>query len=116
MRSRCLALIAAALVFAIPAPTPACPFCSATGETLGGEVAQADFILYGTLSNAKRDPDEFNKGNTDLSVELIIKDNEWLKGKKFVTIPKFLQPAKKDAKQLVFFKLYNGQQIGRAHV
>ena len=109
MHARCLLLIAAATLLAIPSPTPACPFCSATGETLAGEVAQADFILYGSLSNAKRDPDEFNKGTTDLSVDLIIKDNEWLKGKKSVTISKFLQPAKKDAKQLVFFKLYNGQ-------
>ena len=109
MRTLCLLALALVMFPPLSPYTPACPFCSATGETLGGEVAQADFILYGTLSNAKRDPDEFNKGNTDLSVELIIKDNEWLKGKKFVTIPKFLQPAKKDAKQLVFFKLYNGQ-------
>ena len=25
----------------------ACPFCTPTGTTLTGEVAQADFILYG---------------------------------------------------------------------
>jgi hypothetical protein len=107
MIPRCLLAVAAALVIATQ--SPACPFCSATGETLAGEVAQADFILYGTLSNAKRDPDEFNKGTTDLAIELVIKDNEWLKGKKTVTIPKFLQPSKKDAKQLVFFKIYGGQ-------
>jgi hypothetical protein len=109
MRLRSLPIIAAAILLLLPPVAPACPFCSATGETLAGEVAQADFILYGTLGNAKRDPDEFNKGTTDLTIELVIKDNEWLKGKKTVTIPKFLQPTKKDAKQLVFFKLYDGQ-------
>lgn len=99
----------AALLLALPQTASACPFCSATGETLGGEIAQADFILYGTLGAAKRDPDEFNKGTTELAIELVIKDNDWLKGKKTVTIPRFIQAAKKDSKQLVFFKLYNGQ-------
>src|SRR5712671_4037235 len=108
MRTRFLLPFAAAILFSIPTSSGAacaCPFCSATGETLAGEVAQADFILYGTLSNAKRDPNEFNKGTTDLTIELVIKDNEWLKDKKVVTIPKFLQPTKKDAKQLIFVKL-----------
>ncbi len=108
MRSR-LTLLAAAILFALPSVASACPFCSATGETLAGEVAQADFILYGTLSNAKHDPDEFNKGTTDLAIELKIKDHEWLKGKTSIVIPRFLKPAKEGAKQLVFFKLYNGQ-------
>lgn len=106
---RLLPILAAAILLSLPTPASACPFCSATGETLAGEVAQADFILYGTLGNAKRDPNEFNKGTTDLTIELTIKDNEWLKDKKFVTVPKFLQPTKKDAKQLIFFKLYGGQ-------
>lgn len=108
MRSR-IPFALAAIVLAWPATAPACPFCSATGETLAGEVAQADFIVYGTLGNAKRDPDEFNKGTTELNIELVIKDHEYLKGKKSVTIPKFLQPSKKGAKQLVFFKIYDGK-------
>jgi hypothetical protein len=102
--------LVAALLLALPQVADACPFCSATGETLGGEIAQADFILYGTLAPAKRDPSgEFNRGTTDIAVELVIKDHEWLKGKKTVTIPRFIQSSKKDSKQLVFFKLYNGQ-------
>src|SRR6185437_12593567 len=107
MRSR--SLFATAVAFILASPAIACPFCSATGETLAGEVAQADFIVYGTLGNAQRDPSEFNKGTTDLKIELVIKDNEYLKGRKSVTIPKFLQASKKDAKQLVFFKVYDGK-------
>ena len=43
--------LAATLAFA--AAAAACPFCSVQGQTLSGEVAQADFILFGTLANAK---------------------------------------------------------------
>jgi hypothetical protein len=112
MRSRwLLPTLAAGLLLAIPSPAPACPFCSVSGETLAGEVSQADFILYGTLSNAKRDPEEFGKGTTDLTVELVIKDHEWAKGKKSVTIPKYIPQDEKakNLKHLVFFKLYAGQ-------
>jgi len=115
MRSRWLLPAAAAVLLTItPAPAPACPFCSPTGETLSGEVGQADFILYGTLSNAKldkSDPTAFNKGTTDLTIDLVIKDNEAVKGKKVVTIPKYLRPDEKapTQKHLVFFKLYAGQ-------
>jgi len=109
-----LPAVAVGLVLAVPGPAPACPFCSPTGETLAGEVSQADFILYGTLTNAKRDPNDptaFNKGTTDLKIEMIIKNDPSLKGKKMVTIPKFLPPDPKNPNQkhLVFFKLYGGQ-------
>lgn len=107
-------LAAAALAAALlAAPAAACPFCSPTGETLAGEVGQADFILFGTLGNPKRDPADptaFNKGTTDLTVELVIKDHESVRGKKVVTLPKYIPADPKGAnlKHLVFFKLYGG--------
>jgi hypothetical protein len=91
---------------------PACPFCSPTGTTLTGEVAQADFILYGTLSNAQRDPNDpnaFNKGTTDLTIELVIKSHDMVKDKKKVTIPRYVPPDGKNNKYLVFFNIFNGQ-------
>lgn len=114
MISRWLLPAVAGLMFALPSPTAACPFCSPMGETLAGEVNQADFIVFGTLSNAKRDPNDptaFNKGTTDLSVDLVIKDDPAIKGKKVVTIPKFIPPDPKNPNQkhLVFFKQYGGQ-------
>jgi hypothetical protein len=77
MRTRWIAAaVIAALGTALSStPAAACPFCSPTGETLAGEVSQADFILYGTLSNAKRDPSDptaFNKGTTDLTIDMVI--------------------------------------------
>jgi hypothetical protein len=109
MRSRWLVPAVAALLTA--APAAACPFCSPSGETLAGEVNQADFIVYGTLSNARQDtsdPTAFNKGTTDLSIDLVIKDHEVLNGKKAITLPKYL-PSDPKLKHLVFVKVYNGQ-------
>lgn len=108
------AVLAAALVTVPADPAPACPFCSPSGETLAGEVAQADFIVYGTLSNAQQDPNDptaFNKGTTDLSVDLVIKDHEFLKGKKTVVVPKFIRPDPNQPtlKHLIFFKVYDGK-------
>ena len=107
-------LLPAVLALTLAAgPAAACPFCSPSGETLAGEVNQADFILYGTLSDAKRDesdPTAFNKGTTELAIDLVIKDHELVKGKKTITLPKYL-PAEPGAKlkHLIFVKVYNGQ-------
>lgn len=111
MRSRWIVpAVAAGLLLLSPDSAPACPFCSPSGETLAGEVAQADFILYGTLSNARRDPNEFNKGTTDLTIDLVIKDDPAIKGKKVVTIPRVIPEDKnKNVKHLIFFKNYGGQ-------
>ena len=108
---RLLPVAAAVLLAAVPRQAAACPFCSPSGETLSGEVNQADFILYGTLTNAQQDasdPTAFNKGTTDLVVDLVIKDHELVKGKKTVTIPKYL-PTDGKLKHLVFVKVYDGK-------
>src|SRR5215204_6230851 len=88
--------------------TEACPFCTPTGTTLTGEVAQADFILYGTLSNPQRDPNDptaFNKGSTDLSIEMVIKSHDMVKDKKKITLPRYVPPDGKDYKYLIFFNV-----------
>jgi hypothetical protein len=90
----------------------ACPFCSPTGTTLTGEVAQADFILFGTLSNPTRDPNDpnaLNKGSTELAIDLVIKPHALVKDKKSITIPRYVPPDGKNAKYLVFFNIFNGQ-------
>jgi hypothetical protein len=103
------ALVAAALVLASQ-PARACPFCGPPSQTLTSEVQQADFILYGTLSNAVPDPTGgFGKGTTDLSVELVIKPHEMIAGKKTLTIPRYIPPDGKNSKFLIFFNVFNGQ-------
>lgn len=103
--------VAAAALLLTAVPAPACPFCAPTGTTLTGEVAQADFILFGTLANAKRDPNDptaFNKGSTDLNIELVIKPHDMVKDKKSITIPRYVPPDGKNGKYLIFFNVYNG--------
>lgn len=99
------------LLFVTP-PVSACPFCAPMGQTLSGEVAQADFILYGTLTNAVRDPNDptaLNKGTTEMMIDLVVKPHDLIKGKKSITIPRYVPPDGKDLKYLIFFNVVNGQ-------
>lgn len=85
----------------------ACPFCAPSGNTLSNEVAQADMILYGSLSNAKLDPQDggFNKGTTDFHIEIVIKPHDIIKGKKTITIPRYIPPEGRGYKYLIFFNV-----------
>ena len=87
----------------------ACPFCATQGQTLSSEVGQADFIVLGNLKNAKRDPEDFTKGSTELEIVTIVKPHTYLKGKKSITLPRFvpLDPKDGDSKFLVFCSLYS---------
>ncbi|HJZ54773.1 MAG TPA: hypothetical protein VKE74_07430 [Gemmataceae bacterium] len=100
-------VLAAGLLVASPHPAAACPACVPQGQTLASEVAQADFILYGTLANAQRDPNDFDKGTTDLNIELVIKSHDMVKGKKVLTIPRYVPPDPKNPNQkfLIFFNV-----------
>ena len=82
------------LLAAASAPAPACPFCSMQGQTLGGEVAGADMVLFGSLTNANDAAQ-----TTDLVLDAVVKKNAVLDdlaktvgGKKELTLPKYLPP------------------------
>ena len=83
MFTRPAVLAVAAALFTTSAAL-ACPFCSVQGQTLIGEVAQADFILFGTLTNAKPAGGGLGGGTTDLAVEAVIKPHDYVKDKKVV--------------------------------
>ncbi|MCS7022570.1 MAG: hypothetical protein NZU63_12165 [Gemmataceae bacterium] len=105
-----LGLIAAALVAVCNQGVGvalACPFCAPSGNTLSNEVAQADMILYGSLANARLDPQDsgFNKGTTDFHIEVVIKPHEIIKGKKTITLPRYIPPEGKGYKYLIFFNV-----------
>lgn len=88
----------------LAAAASACPFCGAQGETLSGEVAKADFIVYGVMKNAKQDPADFTRGTTELHIEDTIKGHEFLKDKKVITIPRVIRPTgkEKEVRYLLF--------------
>ena len=94
----------------------ACPFCSTQGQTLSSEVSQADFIVLGTLKNARRDPEDFTKGSTDLEIATVVKPHSFLKGKKSIVLPRYvpLDPKAGDGEKfLVFCSLYSpGGDVG----
>src|SRR5262245_39856113 len=58
-----------------PAPAASCPFCNAQGLTLSNEISQAQFVVFGTLSNPKlpADADAISGGTTDLTIEEVVK-------------------------------------------
>ena len=108
-RLTCRLLVLGGLL-GIVQPTIACPFCPSAGQTLAGEVSQANLILFGTLANAKRDPNEFGKGTTDMTIDIVVKDKDnYLNGKKAVTLPRFVPPdPKNQTKFLVFCEVFKG--------
>src|SRR5262245_48245818 len=103
-----IAVIGAAALF-VPAQANACPFCPSAGQTLLGEVNQAHLIVFGSLSNAQRDPNEFGKGTTDMEIDIIVKDHQYLKGKKKITLPRDVQTTKDKSKYLGFGDIYKGE-------
>lgn len=104
------AAVAGLAVLAAPALAPACPFCPSAGQTLLGETNQAHLIVFGTMMNAKRDPTEFGKGTTDLLIEVVVKDHEFLKGKTKITLPRYVPADEKNkTKHLVFCEIYKGE-------
>src|SRR5437016_5568449 len=87
----------------------ACPFCSMQGQTLTDEVKQASMVVYGTLSNAKLDPNgDFGQGTTDLTVEAIVKKHEILGDKKVLTLPRYVPSDNNKAKFLIFCDVFKG--------
>ncbi len=80
-------VLAILLLPALSAPAEACPFCSMQGQTLAGEMAGADMVLFGTLGNAN-----VKDETTDLTIDAVIKTNPLVAGKKMVTLPKYVPP------------------------
>ncbi len=92
-------------------PASACPFCSQQGRTLTNDVADAAMVLYGTLKNAKLDPNgEFGQGTTELHIETVIKKHDILGDKKMIVLPRYV-PSDKDkpAHFLIFCDVFKGK-------
>jgi hypothetical protein len=104
MIARRFVLVAAVVWIAMPVAL-ACPFCSSQGQTLTGEVAQADLIVLGTMGHVQVDPFDPTRGTTDLTIDTVVKPHEYLHGKTKLVIPRPIRDAG-DVKYLVFASLY----------
>jgi hypothetical protein len=108
---RLLPLLAILAGLAWLVPADACPFCTMQGQTLTQDVNQASMVLFGTLKNAKLDPNgEFGQGTTDFEVEAVVKKHDILNGKKVITLPRYV-PSDKDNKYkfLIFCDVFKGK-------
>jgi len=103
------AVTAACVLMLSVAPAPACPFCNSQGTTLTGEVNQANMVLFGTAKNPVLDPNGFNQGTTELHIEAVLKKHEILGDQKMVVLPKYIPPADKGTKWLVFCDVFKGK-------
>ncbi|MCI0378891.1 MAG: hypothetical protein L0215_14890 [Gemmataceae bacterium] len=92
--------------WAVSARALCCPFCSEErGPTLVGDFAQAAMVMVGTFGNAKFDG-SLEGGTTDFQIETVLKTHEIIKGKKTITLPRYIAQTKN--KFLVFCDVYKG--------
>jgi hypothetical protein len=106
---RRLAVLAATLAFLSVAPAGhSCPFCAEQkGPTLLGDYNQAAMVLVGTFANARLDNrGGLENGTTDFVIEEVLKDHEMLKGRKTITLPKYIPPTK--SKFVLFCDVFKG--------
>jgi hypothetical protein len=109
-RCRWLPGVAIVASACLVSPLRACPFCSAQGQTLTKEIAEASMVLFGTLSNARLDAGAgFGQGTTDLTVEAVLKKHEILGDQKVITLPRYLPSDNSNKKLLVFCDVYKGK-------
>ncbi len=91
-------------------PALACPFCSMQGQTLTGDVNQASMVLFGTLANARLNPNGgFGQGATDLKIEEVLKKNAILGDKKVITLPRYVPTDNNKTKFLIFCDVFQGK-------
>jgi hypothetical protein len=101
-------LVLAALWAGWAVSTFACPFCSEErGPTLVGDFNQASMVLVGKFSNPMLGgKGGLEDGTTDFTIEQVLKPHEIIKGKKVITLPRYLPNAKN--RFVVFCDVYKG--------
>jgi hypothetical protein len=66
-------------------------------------------VLFGTLTNAKLDPNGGLGGTTDLMIEAVIKKHEILGDKKVITLPRYVPTDNTTGKFLIFCDVFKGK-------
>ena len=103
-------LLATLIVVALPAAASAkhfCPFCALESEpTLIKSYGEAAMVAYGYFTNPKIDSKNSIEGGTsDFVIEKVLKNHDILKGKTFITVPKYM-PDMKEKKFILFCDVY----------
>jgi hypothetical protein len=101
------ALLTLALVVLVPTIALTCPFCQQqTGPTFAEDFSKAEIVVLGTFTNATKGG-KLSDSSTEFAIEQTIKDHPLLKGKKSLTLPRYLQPSKE--KFLIFCDVYKNE-------
>src|SRR5262245_14147465 len=74
----------------------ASPYCcgAESAKTVMAELAEADMVLLGTFANPQFGAGGFGEGTTDLVIEHTLKAHDFAKGKKVITLPRYVPPNK----------------------
>lgn len=119
MTARCLLIIVAISLSALPCPAPACSLCGSLRDqqTLRQEMEQAQLVLYGTIANPR-----FAKngapgaGTTDFNVLGEIKPHPQLGKQKRIELPRYLPVIDpKNPPQLVVFCKFDQGKLNAYH-
>lgn len=102
-------LLALTVLFCFAAFTEASPRCCDpdAGLPLLQQFEKADIVLYGYFKNARPANNGLDQGITDFVVERTYKEHPLIKGKKELTIPKYITDSK--TKFLIFGEVYMGK-------
>jgi hypothetical protein len=103
-------LLLPALALGLVGPAAGCPFClQDLGPTLVGHFDDSDMVLVGRFTNARLGPGGLDEGTTDFIIETALKTNEAIKGKKMITLPRYIPQAK--AKFMIFCEISKSGRI-----
>jgi hypothetical protein len=81
---------------------------SGGGSTLVGDFDQATMVLVGVASNPMLGKGGLDEGTTDFTIENVLKSNDFIKDKKVITLPRYLNNPKKN-KLVIFCDVYKGK-------
>ncbi len=101
-------LLALAVLATFAATAQTCPFCDAEkGPTLVLQIEEAQMVLYGHFEKPRITNAGLDQGESDFVIEDTLKTHEILKGKKSITMPRYITDAK--SKFVIFCEVYNGK-------
>jgi len=102
-----LTRILAFIFVGLPSPALACSICGGdfqNRQSLRQEANKAVVVVFGTLNNARVNPDSADgQGSTDLHIKRILKGAELLNGGNFITLPRYLPGDGKNTPSGIFF-------------
>jgi hypothetical protein len=89
------------------APATACDLCPGQGPPLSQEFVQAKAVVFGPIVKANLGLDGIS-GSSELKIEAVLKEADFIKGKTTITLPRFTPPDAK-IKYLIFLSTIQGQ-------